>query len=187
MGNLSDLNFNAANEQTMDDRSPIPVGKYPMVISGSEIKVTQKGDNMASLTLDVIDGEHKGRKVWANLNLWNSNPAAVEMAKKELASICKAIGIQSPDDTEKLHNIPMLVSIGIKADRNEIRSYEPMPGYTQPNIQFAPTQQQQQQPQQQYQQPAPQQQYAPAQPNQQQAQQPMQQPPTNNNWMGNQG
>ena len=79
----------------------------------------------------MLDGAHKGRRFWSTLNLWNPNPVAVEMAQRELNSICHAVGKLRVADTEELHGIPMKVTLGIQkdnAERNEPKGYKPATG-----------------------------------------------------------
>jgi hypothetical protein len=79
-----------------------------------------------------MDGQAKGRRFWTMLNLWNSNPTAVEIAQRELSSICHACGKLRVADTEELHAIPMLVRLAVKSDsygeKNEVKSYKPANG-----------------------------------------------------------
>ena len=83
------------------------------------------------LEFEVLDGPHRGRRFWSTLNLWNPSPATVEMAQRELNSICHAVGKLRVADTEELHGIPMLVKLGFQkdnAERNEPKGYKPAAG-----------------------------------------------------------
>ena len=74
---------------------------------------------------------HRGRRFWSTLNLWNPSPTTVEMAQRELNSICHAVGKLRVVDTEELHGIPMLVKLGFQkdnAERNEPKGYKPATG-----------------------------------------------------------
>ena len=44
----------------------------------------------------------------------NPNPTAVQIAQQQLAAICKAIGITTPDDSSELHDAPMVLTVGHK-------------------------------------------------------------------------
>ena len=102
------------NKDGMDDRSPIPAGDYPMHIVKTEFKPTKaKTGHYLACQLKVLDGEYKGRVVFLNLNLDNPNPVAVEIANKELNSICQACGQEGVEDSDELLNIPMMVSVKI--------------------------------------------------------------------------
>ncbi len=42
------------------------------------------------LMLDILEGPHKGRRVFDQLNLVNQNPTTVEIAQRALSAICHA-------------------------------------------------------------------------------------------------
>jgi hypothetical protein len=126
MANLG--NFNASEVETTTFEA-IPAGKYVAVITDSLLKPTKSGNgSYLELAFEVIDGDLKGRKVWARLNLDNPNATAVKIARSELASICKAVGVLQPKDSTELHNLPLVITVKQKADaegevRNEIKGY----------------------------------------------------------------
>lgn len=127
---MASLNgFNANNVEPMTDFEAIPAGKYLAVITASEMKPTKSGNGAyLELTFEVLEGEFKGRKLWARLNLDNPSQVAVKIARSELASICRAAGILEPKDSFELHNLPMVLTVKQKASddgevRNEIKGY----------------------------------------------------------------
>ncbi|HEX4918067.1 MAG TPA: DUF669 domain-containing protein, partial [Limnobacter sp.] len=57
-------NFNAAEVQPMESRDVLPAGKYIAAIVDNEIKPTKSGTGeRLNLTFEILEGEHKGRKV----------------------------------------------------------------------------------------------------------------------------
>ena len=113
---------------------PVPAGKYLAVITGSEMKQTKSGAGQyLELTFQVIDGPHKGRNLWARLNLDNPNDTAVRIARGELSAICRAVGVMTPNDSTELHDLPLVISVKLrKRDdndelANEIKGYEKKP------------------------------------------------------------
>jgi len=127
---MVDLNgFNANEIEPSRSFDPLPPGKYTAVITGSEWKKT-KSNNGAYLefTFQIIEGPHAGRQLWDRLNLENPNQLAVKIAKSELSSICRAVGVLTPKDSVELHNIPLVVTVKQKTGpdgeiRNEITAY----------------------------------------------------------------
>ena len=118
------------NNETMDDRSPIPAGTYLAHVVKSEMKATKaKNGHYLSLQYKILQGRHKGRVVFSNLNLDNPNPIAVEIATKELNSLCTAINMQGVEDSVDLHEKPLGITLKIKpgdgkyAPSNEIAAY----------------------------------------------------------------
>ena len=110
---MADLgNFDASQVEPSGSREPIPAGKYNAMITASEMKATKSGNGRyLELTFDIIDGPHRGRKVWARLNLDNPNPTAVEIAKGELSAICRAVNVPRPGQSERLHNLPLAITV----------------------------------------------------------------------------
>ena len=93
----------------------IPAGKYLAVITESEMKPTKSGvGQYLQFTFQVIEGEYKGRLVWTRLNLDNPNATTVKIARAELSAICRAVGVPAPKDSVELHNIPLVITVGLK-------------------------------------------------------------------------
>lgn len=107
--------FNANEVEPAVGFDPIPAGKYLAIISESEMKPTKSGSgDYLQLTFQVIEGEHKGRLLWARLNLDNPNSTTVKIARAELSAICRAVGVLAPKDSIELHNIPLIITVGLK-------------------------------------------------------------------------
>jgi hypothetical protein len=113
-------------------REPMDVlreGDYPVLIEASEWKETKKRDGAyLELTLQVTDGEYKGRKLWDRLNLSNPNTAAVDIAQQTLSAICHAVGVLKVSDSAQLHDKPMVAKVKVKQGENgpmnEIKGYK---------------------------------------------------------------
>lgn len=120
--------FNADDFPASDDYSALPAGTYTAAIVASESKQTKSGTgSYLELTLEVVDGQYKGRKIWDRLNLQNPNQTAMDIALRTLASICQAVGVTKPRDSAELHNKPMQVTVAIRNyngnDSNEVKKY----------------------------------------------------------------
>jgi len=108
-------NFDATQVDPSVALDPIPAGKYLAVVSDSEYKPTKNGGGKyLQLTFQIIDGEFKGRLVWARLNLENKSEMTVKIARGELSAICRAVGVMQPKDSVELHNVPLEISVGLK-------------------------------------------------------------------------
>jgi hypothetical protein len=128
---MAQLNFNAADVQPLDSFEAIPAGTYEAVIVDSEMKPTKSGTgSYLELAVEIVTGDFQGRRVWSRLNLANPNVKAVEIARRELSSICRAVGVMNPGDSSELHNVPFLVVVKkVKRDddtyANEIGGWKP--------------------------------------------------------------
>lgn len=125
---MGTLNFDA-NTVEPNSFGTLPANKYIAVITESEWKETKsKTGRYLKLSFEIIEGEFKGRKLWAQLNLENPNADAVRIARGELSAICRAINIMTPKDSVELHNLPMEITVVCKKGqddeiKNEIKGY----------------------------------------------------------------
>ena len=128
---MANLNgFDARQVDPASDFEPIPAGKYLAIITESAMKPTKSGSgSYLELVFEVIEGEYKGRNLWARLNLDNANPLTVQIARAELSAICRATGVMQPKDSIELHNLPLLLTVKCKKREdtgditNEVKGY----------------------------------------------------------------
>ena len=125
-------NFDASTVEPADF-SALPAGDYTAIVSASEFKTTRNGDGQyLALTFQIVDGPHKGRYIWHNLNLQNKNHKAEEIAQRELSAICRAVGKMQVTDSEQLHDAPMKITVaylpakGDWPEKNQIKKWEPL-------------------------------------------------------------
>ena len=133
---MATLNFNANDVEPSIGFDPIPAGKYPAVIADSEMKPTKNGNGQyLELTFEIIEGDYRGRKVWARLNLENQNAQAVQIARADLSAICRAVNVTQPRDSVELHNLPLTITVRCRKSpegeiSNEIKGYAPRGSFT---------------------------------------------------------
>lgn len=127
--------FDATQVEPNAPREVLPAGNYKAVIVGGEEKATKsQTGSYLQLTLEVIEGPHKGSKLTDRLNLNNPNAQAVEIAQRTLSAICHAVGIMKPRRSEDLHGKPLMVKVAVKPGEgsygpsNEVKGYEPCGG-----------------------------------------------------------
>jgi len=128
---MANLNgFDANQVEPSANFEPLPAGKYAATITESEMKPTKAGTgHFLQLTFQVLDGPHKGRFLWARLNLDNPNQTAVQIAQSELSAICRAVGVLVPKDSVELHNLPLVITVRCRKRQdtgeitNEIAGY----------------------------------------------------------------
>ena len=149
MANLG-MAFDANNVEPAQEMGPLPEGEYVVMVTESEMKQTRDGTGqMLALTLEAIEGDLNGRKLWDNLNLVNKSQQAMQIAQATLSSICRAIGVMQITDSNALHNRPMKVKVatesytgqdGNQKQSSRIKAYKPV--NEQAAAQPAPVQQQ---------------------------------------------
>lgn len=122
--------FDASTVQPSEGFTPIPAGRYLAVINDSDMRASAGGQYL-QLEFEIIEGDYTGRKLWSRLNLIHTNPNAVKFARADLSAICRAVNVMKLTDSIQLHNLPMVVVVKLKKDketgemRNEIRGWEP--------------------------------------------------------------
>ena len=112
---MATLNFDANQVEPSSGKDPVPAGKYVAAITNSEMKPTKNGAGQyLELEYQIIDGEHKGRKLWSRHTLQHTSAQTVQIARGELSAVCRAIGVMQPKDSAELHNLPMTVTVKVK-------------------------------------------------------------------------
>ncbi|MGH2341106.1 DUF669 domain-containing protein [Segnochrobactraceae bacterium EtOH-i3] len=163
----------------VEDTDLFQPGEYPMQVTDAEVVRKDNGAEMLKLVYTILDGPYANRKVFGNYNIVHPSKQAQDIARRNIKSLCKAIGVMgNPADTEVLMFKPFLGQLGhTKASeqypsQNEVKAWKPFqnPGpaprpdpmqQQQPHMQAAPAGQggypqggYGQQPQQSYQPPA---------------------------------
>lgn len=138
--------FDAEQVDPKKALDPIPAGEYVAVIVESEEKENSKGTgSYHQFTFEVTEGDYKGRKLWARLNLKNPSDEAVGIARAELSAMCRAAGVMKPSDSTDLHNLPMKIKVGLQPRKdtkeltNVIKGYIPREAASPSNSKPAPT------------------------------------------------
>ncbi len=133
--------FNSSQYDSMNDFSTIPEGDYIASIVKSDVVMTKKAKEannpelgqMLKMQAKILAGKYKGKIIFIQLNIVNPNPTAMEIAQKELATICRACNTPVIQDTVELHGIPMEIVVAIETsanypDKNVIQMYKKSDG-----------------------------------------------------------
>lgn len=124
------INFDATQVDPTNNFEVIPAGEYTVIITESERKFTKSGDgNYLQLTLEIQDGEFRGRKLFDRLNLDNPNRTAVEIAQRQLSQICHALGELQLRDSSQLHFKPLIAKVKVRPARGEYDASNEVSGY----------------------------------------------------------
>lgn len=132
---MAQLDFDSTGIDTTSHFDVIPAGEYQVIITQSEQKPTKDGSGKyLELRMEIQAGEYQGRLLFDRLNLDNPNPKAVEIAQRVLAQICHATGIIKLQNSEQLHNIPIVAMVKVRPAQgnydasSEIRGYKAIAG-----------------------------------------------------------
>ena len=123
--------FDPHEELAGTNYDPIPDGEHTCIVNSSAWKDSASGGNYLEIEFSIFGGQFEGRMIWDRLNLVNPNPTAVSIAQQDLASICRAVGVDKISDTEELHYKEVIVTVTIRKgdngyeDSNEIKAYAP--------------------------------------------------------------
>lgn len=104
-----------------DDRNfePIPAGTYKLQVIESRLQETSTGSGeMLVLTLEVVEGQYQGRRIWDRLNIRNDSADAQRIAQRALADLCLQLGVSPLEDSEQLHFHPFMGRVTIVPDRS---------------------------------------------------------------------
>ncbi len=128
---MANLNgFNASDVDPNVGFEPVPGGKYLVVINASEMKPTKRGDGAyLQLELEIIEGPHKGRRLWDRLTLEHPNDTTVRIARGTLSAICRAVGVLTPKDSVELHNLPLVATVAIENRKDTGEPTNSVKGY----------------------------------------------------------
>lgn len=127
---MAQLNFSAEGIDIRSNYEAIPAGDYESMVTASEMKSTKDGTGQyLELTVEIQSGQFQGRRLFDRLNLSNRNPKAVEIAQKQLAQLCHATGVLQVQDSQQLHNRPIIMKVAVRNDpergpSNEIKGYK---------------------------------------------------------------
>ena len=129
---MADLNsYYSPDDEPNVGFDPLPIGKYLCVITNSVMKPTRNGaGEYLELELEVIEGPFKSRKIWDRLTLKHTNEMTVKIARGAFRQIRDATGVASPLNSIELHNLPMVVVVGLKKRNdtgeltNVVKGYE---------------------------------------------------------------
>jgi hypothetical protein len=134
MADMTRFQFDSSQVEPKKVFKPIPAGAYTAVIVDSEMKTTAAGTGeYLKIVFEVIDGDHKGRRLYENLNVDNPNQTAVKIARETLSAICRAIGVGVLSDSSMLHDKPLIIKVSVDMDtetkvkKNNIRDYIKVP------------------------------------------------------------
>ena len=106
---------------------PLPPGDYTACVTSTELKPTKAGNGeYIELTIEIMDGDFSGRKIWERLNVNNPSEQTVQIARSQLNQLATALGQVPLKDTDQLLEIPFTLTLDIDrkdTTRNRVMGY----------------------------------------------------------------
>ena len=126
---MASITFDVSTYETPKSGFDIlPSGEYPAIVTESVMKITKAGTGeYLSVTMQIVDGEHSGRKIWENLNIHNPNDVAEQIARANLKALGLACGFDTLTDTDVLNDVPFTLVLGVDRKdptRNRVMGYK---------------------------------------------------------------
>lgn len=105
----------SAHDTTQSDYSELPNGIYELEVESSDVAATKDGRGTILKTTMVVlrPEDFAKRKLFNNYNLENASAQAQEIGQKQFAALCRAIGVDSVEDSEELHFKAFTAKIGL--------------------------------------------------------------------------
>ena len=128
---MANFSFDASSVAPQITNGVLPAGTYLAHITESDIRPLASGNGQGlKLTLEIIDGQHKGRRVWDNLNIQHTSETTQRIAQAQLSALCHAVNVIKLEDTSALHFKPVRVKVTVREadgkyqESNNIKGYE---------------------------------------------------------------
>ena len=134
---MANFSFDASSVAPQITNGVLPAGTYLAHITESDIRPLASGNGEGlKLTLEIIDGQYKGRRVWDNMNIQHTNETTQRIAQAQLSALCHAVNVIKLEDTSALHYKPVRVKVTVREadgkyqESNNIKGYESASGAT---------------------------------------------------------
>ena len=130
---MATLNLNTADLPEPSGVEPVPAGEYLVEITESDAVANSKNTgDILKLTMRIIDGDFIGQMIWDNISYRHQSPKVEDIGKKQINSICRAIGFEGHlEDSTQLHGQPLVVRVTLEqpdpayAPKNVVKAYKP--------------------------------------------------------------
>lgn len=135
MNFLNNFDINErADEGAVTEFTPIPAGMYKVVCEAAEETTTKStGTEAMSFEWRVDNGEHKGRKLWDQLNVDHPNTSYSGREANRFRDICKSTGTVKPNSLGDFPGSECVAEVivepasecGTYKAKNKIKAYLP--------------------------------------------------------------
>jgi hypothetical protein len=121
------------NAPENNEAGVIPAGEYHAVLVKFAKRESKKTPGAFYLWMDfqVVSGEFQNRHVSTMVNLWHPFLETVRIAKTQLSSLGRAVGVLNPKDPSEFLGKPLKIKVdltegkGDYSQQNVIKSFKP--------------------------------------------------------------
>ena len=128
---MGSLGYDTSEYKASAGFEALPTDDYNLVITDTE-KVENKKLNghQLKVTVEVLDGPMKGRKVFPSFNIWHHDEKPRQIGREQFNSVVAAIGITAPRNHEDIRGGRLTARVTKTEDPkygegNDIKSYKP--------------------------------------------------------------
>jgi Protein of unknown function (DUF669) len=125
---MSHIGFctNDYGEYTGGGKTILTGGDYIMMITADEFKPTKNGKGTGYLfDFQVCQGDRTGTTIKRWVNSENQSEMAERIGREEIKAIVEACGVLNPQDTNQIHNVPMIVTVEVEYKKDDKGNEEP--------------------------------------------------------------
>lgn len=126
---MASFSFNTADAPPAQSFDLVPEGVYHAVALSSEVKETKTGGEMVVYKMQITDGPHANRILWARFNVRNANPKAQEIGLGQLSGFCRSVGVAELTDTDDLCGKPVAMRVKIRPARDGYEAQNEVAGF----------------------------------------------------------
>lgn len=117
---MAKISFDSTTVEPNSAYEPIPAGDYIVVVTDSDVKQTKTGSGeYLQVTLEIVEGQFKGRKIFDRLNIRNTNATAQTIGQQQLSGLCRACNVSVLEESEQLHDVPLSVRLTIEDGKGD--------------------------------------------------------------------
>jgi hypothetical protein len=123
------IKFDASKVPAHAAAALLQPGAYDARIIEADLRPVRSGDGRAlQIAFELTTPQHAGRIVWARLHIETNNTHVQQIARQELAALCRAVGISTLTDTRELLGKHARITLGIRRrddgdTTNVVRAY----------------------------------------------------------------
>ena len=126
---MASFQFDSTTVEPTGTFDVLPAGTYPAVALSSEMRVTKAGGEMASFKMQITDGQHSGRVLFARFNVVNASAKAQEIGRGQLSAFCRAAGVEQLTDTDDLVGKPVMIKVKVRPEQNGYPAQNEIDGF----------------------------------------------------------